>query len=256
MALQPQPFHVLRCSSIGGWETAKERCPSRVLPSHEAEARHRVAGCLALLLALKSRRSRKIGGHLDATGSPAPPAAVAPSPTDAPSMAAEAEVEARRLLDPLESLPIQDLGVKEIASTLACASFVGLVEAQDQLQLVVLRALRWAVNSTVPGACRNVRRRICQRLKRKLGNCLPGTELLRVMECFKNWQEELLAFGLWDSQGIVLVPSEPGSEALTVKAEVPGNWQLKEIPVLWTFIHFDEALPNRDVARRRCQSAG
>lgn len=93
MALQPQPFHVLRCSSIGGWETAKERCPSRVLPSHEAEARHRVAGCLALLLALKSRRSRKIGGHLDATGSPAPPAAVAPSPTDAPSMAAEAEVE-------------------------------------------------------------------------------------------------------------------------------------------------------------------
>jgi len=37
--------------------------------------------------------------------------------------------EARRLLDPLESLNIQDLGVKEIASTLACASFVGLVEA-------------------------------------------------------------------------------------------------------------------------------
>lgn len=39
--------------------------------------------------------------------------------------------EARRLLDPLESLPIQDLGVKEIASTLACASFVGLVEASQ-----------------------------------------------------------------------------------------------------------------------------
>mmetsp|Transcript_35240 Transcript_35240/g.76144 ORF Transcript_35240/g.76144 Transcript_35240/m.76144 type:complete len:133 (+) Transcript_35240:68-466(+) len=112
----------------------------------------------------------------------------------------------------------------------------------------VLRALRWAVNSTTPGACRNVRRRICQRLKRKLGNCLPGTELLRVMECFKNWQEELGS----SSE----VPTEPGSEALTVEAEVPGNWQLKEIPVLWTFIHFDEALPNRDVARRRCQSAG
>ncbi|CAJ1381708.1 unnamed protein product [Effrenium voratum] len=37
--------------------------------------------------------------------------------------------EARQLLEPLESLPVQDLGVKEIASTLACASFVGLVEA-------------------------------------------------------------------------------------------------------------------------------
>lgn len=40
-------------------------------------------------------------------------------------------MQARRLLDPLESLPIQDLGVKEIASTLACASFVGLVEASQ-----------------------------------------------------------------------------------------------------------------------------
>jgi len=37
--------------------------------------------------------------------------------------------EARQLLEPLESIPVQDLGVKEIASTLACAAFVGLVEA-------------------------------------------------------------------------------------------------------------------------------
>lgn len=37
--------------------------------------------------------------------------------------------EARMLLDPLESVPLQDLGVKEIASTLACAAYVGLVEA-------------------------------------------------------------------------------------------------------------------------------
>eukprot|EP00931_Biecheleriopsis_adriatica_P115448 TRINITY_DN91232_c0_g1_i1.p1 TRINITY_DN91232_c0_g1~~TRINITY_DN91232_c0_g1_i1.p1 ORF type:complete len:1254 (-),score=243.44 TRINITY_DN91232_c0_g1_i1:54-3791(-) len=37
--------------------------------------------------------------------------------------------EARALLDPLESMPVQDLGVKEIASTLACAAYVGMVEA-------------------------------------------------------------------------------------------------------------------------------
>eukprot|EP00913_Durusdinium_trenchii_P032505 g30431.t1 len=55
----------------------------------------------------------------------------------------------------------------------------------------VLRALRWAVTSSAPGACRNVRRRICQRLRRKLGHCLPEKELLRVMESFKTWQDEL-----------------------------------------------------------------
>ncbi|CAE8609106.1 unnamed protein product, partial [Polarella glacialis] len=37
--------------------------------------------------------------------------------------------EARALLDPLESVAIQDMGVKEIASSLACAAYVGLVEA-------------------------------------------------------------------------------------------------------------------------------
>lgn len=37
--------------------------------------------------------------------------------------------DARLLLEPLESVPLQDLGVKEIASTLACAAYVGLVEA-------------------------------------------------------------------------------------------------------------------------------
>lgn len=37
--------------------------------------------------------------------------------------------EARQLLDPLESVPLQDMSVKDIASTLTCASYVGLVEA-------------------------------------------------------------------------------------------------------------------------------
>lgn len=37
--------------------------------------------------------------------------------------------EARALLDPLESLPLQDMGVKDIAGVLSCAAYVGLVEA-------------------------------------------------------------------------------------------------------------------------------
>lgn len=37
--------------------------------------------------------------------------------------------EARAILDPLESLPLQDMSVKDIAGVLSCAAYVGLVEA-------------------------------------------------------------------------------------------------------------------------------
>jgi len=37
--------------------------------------------------------------------------------------------EARAILDPLESLPLQDMTVKDIAGVLSCAAYVGLVEA-------------------------------------------------------------------------------------------------------------------------------
>lgn len=40
-------------------------------------------------------------------------------------------VEARALMEPLEALPLQDMAVKDIANILACASYLGLVEASE-----------------------------------------------------------------------------------------------------------------------------
>ncbi|CAE7586108.1 unnamed protein product, partial [Symbiodinium sp. CCMP2592] len=91
-------------------------------------------------------------------------------------------------------------------------------------------------------------RRICQRMRRKLGSILKSTELDDVVERYRSLQEARAYSTMQSSSGeseIEEVSQPTAAKSIEVFVAV------EEVPVKRTFVHFDVQKPQ---ARRRSRS--